>query len=195
MRSLLFAGAATALSALACDSTKSTGEVVTMESPESNSLIDHQVKRIDGSSTTLADYRGKALLIVNTASECGFTPQYAGLQELYEKYQSRGFEVLGFPSNDFGGQEPGTCEAIQQFITDEYQVTFPMFDKVHAKGSDIAPLYKTLTQETPEGIRGAVRWNFTKFLVDPKGHVVARFESSVKPGSNEIRDALESVLP
>ncbi|MCA9656117.1 MAG: glutathione peroxidase [Myxococcales bacterium] len=158
-------------------------------------VIDHTVKLLDGSDKSLSDYRGKALLVVNTASECGFTPQYAGLQELYAKYKDRGLEVLAFPSNDFGGQEPGGPEEIRSFVDERYSVEFEMFDKVHAKGSEIAPLYRTLTEQTGEGIAGEVKWNFTKFLVDPQGHVVARFDSAVDPTAPELVEALEKVLP
>nr|WP_323137353.1 glutathione peroxidase [Paraliomyxa miuraensis] len=158
-------------------------------------MVEHTVKLIDGADKSLADYRGRALLVVNTASECGYTPQYADLQELYAKYKERGLEVLAFPSNDFGGQEPGTPDEIRQFVDSKYHVEFEMFDKVAIKGSDKAPLYKTLTEETAEGIRGEVEWNFTKFLVDPEGRVVGRFESGVSPTSPEVVAAVEAVLP
>ncbi|MEM9461561.1 MAG: glutathione peroxidase [Myxococcota bacterium] len=160
-----------------------------------DALVDHAVKLLDGTEKNLSDYRGKALLVVNTASECGYTPQYADLQELYGKYKDRGFEVLAFPSNDFGGQEPGTSEQIRDFVDTKYSVEFEMFDKVVIKGPDKAPLYKTLTEQTAEGIRGEVEWNFTKFLVDPQGRVVQRFDSSVKPTAPEVFEAIEQVLP
>lgn len=158
-------------------------------------MIDHTVQTLKGETVALSSYRGKALLIVNTASECGYTPQYDGLEKLYETYRDRGLVVLGFPSNDFGGQEPGSAEEIGAFCRKNYGVTFPLFAKVHAKGAEIAPLYKTLTQDTGAGIKGDVRWNFTKFLVDPKGDVVARFEPKVEPGSHELVAAVEKVLP
>jgi glutathione peroxidase len=157
--------------------------------------IDHVVETIEGGQQSLAELRGKAILIVNTASQCGFTPQYAKLQELYGRYKDRGLVVLGFPSNDFGEQEPGDAAEIKEFVASKFAIDFPMMNKVHAKGPEIAPLYKTLTEETPEGIRGEVKWNFTKFLVDPKGHVVARFESPVDPLSPEVTEAIEKVLP
>ncbi len=135
------------------------------------------------------------MLLVNVASECGFTPQYAQLQELYGKYKDRGLVVLGFPSNDFGGQEPGDAAQIKEFVTSKFAVDFPMMAKVHAKGPEIAPLYKTLTEETPEGIKGEVKWNFTKFLVDPTGKVVARFDSNVDPMGPEMVAAVEKTLP
>ncbi len=155
----------------------------------------HTVETLDGKPQRLADLRGKAVLIVNTASECGFTPQYAKLQELYGRYKDRGLVVLGFPSNDFGGQEPGDAAEIQEFVASKYAVDFPMMNKVHAKGAEIAPIYKSLTQETPEGIRGEVKWNFTKFLIDPEGRVVQRFEPPVDPLSQEVLTAVEGALP
>jgi glutathione peroxidase len=158
-------------------------------------VIDHVVQSLSGESVDLATYRGRALLIVNTASRCGFTPQYEGLQAIHERYADRGLVVLGFPSNDFGGQEPGTAEEIATFCKKNYGVTFPMMAKVHAKGPDKAPIYRTLTEETPEGIRGEIGWNFTKFLVNPDGAVVARFNSSVDPTSKELTGAIEAVLP
>ncbi|MBZ5716048.1 glutathione peroxidase [Nannocystis pusilla] len=157
--------------------------------------IDHVVETLDGGQQKFADLRGKAILVVNTASQCGFTPQYAKLQELYGRYKDRGLVVLGFPSNDFGEQEPGDAAQIKDFVASKFAVDFPMMNKVHAKGPDIAPIYKTLTEETSEGIRGEVKWNFTKFLIDPAGHVVARFESPVDPLAPEVTAAIEKVLP
>jgi glutathione peroxidase len=158
-------------------------------------VIDHQVQTLQGETIKLDQFRGKALLIVNTASECGYTPQYEGLQKIYDKYQARGLVVIGFPSNDFGAQEPGSAEDIATFCKKNYGVTFPIMAKVHAKGPEIAPVYKTLTQDTPEGIKGDVKWNFTKFLVDPTGKIVARFEPKVTPESPELTGAIENVLP
>ncbi|MEZ4381841.1 MAG: glutathione peroxidase [Nannocystaceae bacterium] len=158
-------------------------------------VITHVVETLDGTQQDLGELRGKAVLIVNTASECGFTPQYAKLQELYGRYKDRGLVVLGFPSNDFGAQEPGDADAIKSFVQSEYAVDFPMMAKVHAKGPEIAPIYKTLTEETGEGLRGEVKWNFTKFLIDPEGKVVARFESPVDPMSDEVVSAVEKALP
>jgi len=158
-------------------------------------ILDHEVETLDGVKQKLSDYRGKAVLLVNVASECGYTPQYAQLQELYGKYKDRGLVVLGFPSNDFGGQEPGDAAQIKEFVTSKFAVDFPIMAKVHAKGPEIAPLYKTLTQETPEGIKGEVKWNFTKFLVDPTGKVVARFDSGVDPMGPEVVAAVEKNLP
>jgi glutathione peroxidase len=158
-------------------------------------IIDQEVKLLDGSPKSLADYRGKALLVVNTASECGFTPQYAELQELYGLYKDRGLEVIAFPSNDFGGQEPGTPEEIEAFVHSKYAVQFEMFDKVVTKGDAKDPLYRVLTEDTGEGIKGELAWNFTKFLIDPQGRVVRRFEPAVKPTDPELIAALEQVLP
>ncbi len=157
--------------------------------------LDHEVETLEGTKQKLSDYRGKAVLLVNVASECGYTPQYAQLQELYGRYKERGLVVLGFPSNDFGGQEPGDAKQIKDFVTSKFAVDFPMMAKVHAKGPEIAPLYKTLTEETPETMKGEVKWNFTKFLVDPNGKVVARFESAVEPMSPELTAAVEKALP
>jgi glutathione peroxidase len=158
-------------------------------------VIDHQVQTLEGETIKLDKFRGNVLLIVNTASECGFTPQYEGLEKIYEKYKDRGLVVVGFPSNDFGQQEPGSAQEIATFCKKNYGVTFPMMAKVHAKGPEIAPVYKTLTQDTPEGIKGEVKWNFTKFLVDKDGKIVARFESKVTPESPEVTGAIEKLLP
>ncbi|MCB9730811.1 MAG: glutathione peroxidase [Deltaproteobacteria bacterium] len=152
------------------------------------------VQTIDGEQKALADYRGKALLIVNTASECGYTPQYADLQKLYGEYHDRGLEVLAFPSNDFGAQEPGTPDEIKKFTSEHYSVEFPLFAKVQTSGEEQAPLYELLTEKTPEGIRGPVKWNFTKFLVDRAGKVVARFEPATKPLDPKVTKAIDEVL-
>jgi glutathione peroxidase len=157
-------------------------------------IVDHVVESLDGEIVDLASFRGKALLIVNTASECGYTPHYAGLQELSQRYADRGLLVLGFPSNDFGGQEPGSHEQIRAFCTKNFGVTFPMFAKIHTKGPEIAPLYRTLTQEGPAATRGDVKWNFTKFLVDQDGMIVARFEPRTEPLSPDIVSAIELLL-
>jgi glutathione peroxidase len=157
------------------------------------SLYDIPLTANDGTSRTLRAYAGKALLLVNTASECGYTPQYAGLQALYERYRDRGLEVLGFPSNDFGAQEPGTDAEIRTFCETRYRTTFPLFSKLVVKGPGKHPLYQRLTH-TP-GMEGEVRWNFNKFLVDPSGAVVARFDSKVDPLDNELLQQIEDVLP
>jgi glutathione peroxidase len=157
--------------------------------PAASSVYEFSPKSIDGKVAPLSAYKGKVLLIVNVASKCGYTPQYAGLEALYRKYKDRGLVVIGFPANNFGGQEPGSDEEIKQFCTRTYNVTFPMYSKVSAKGSDIAPLFQFLTQGT-----GEVRWNFTKFLVDGDGKVIGRFEPGVAPESAELTSAIEKAL-
>lgn len=152
--------------------------------------LDLTVSDIAGKPVPLTSYRGSVVLIVNVASECGYTPQYAELQQLYTKYKDRGLVVLGFPSNDWGGQEPGDGAAIQKFASTEYGVTFPLMAKVHTTGAEIAPLYKTLLAKM-----GPVSWNFTKYLVDAKGEVVARFDSAVTPLSPQLTSAIEALLP
>lgn len=154
-------------------------------------ITDVTVTTIDGKEKPLADYVGKVLLIVNVASRCGFTPQYTGLEALYQKYHAQGLEVLAFPCNDYGGQEPGTNEEIAQFCSATYDVTFPLFDKVHAKGSQQHPLYR---RETTVDSAGEVSWNFEKFLVNKQGEVVARFKSAVKPDAPELVGAIEEAL-
>jgi glutathione peroxidase len=165
-----------------------TGEK--MESVHSFTLKD-----IDGKEVNLGQYRGKVLLLVNVASKCGLTPQYEGLQAVYQKYQGQGLVVLGFPANNFMGQEPGTNEEIKSFCSLKYNVTFPMFSKISVKGDDIHPLYKFLTdkQTNPEH-GGEIKWNFNKFLVDKNGKVIARFEPKVQPNSPEVVQAIESAL-
>jgi glutathione peroxidase len=163
--------------------------------PATPAVIDHTVTTLEGDSLELASFRGKPLLIVNTASKCGYTPQYAGLQRLHERYAARGLVILGFPSNDFGGQEPGTEAEIGAFCRKNYGVSFQMMAKVHAKGPEIAPLYRTLTEQSAEDIRGEIKWNFTKFLIDGDGHVVARFGSSVDPEDPQLIAAIEKLLP
>jgi len=157
-------------------------------------VLDHVLETLEGEPFPLAALRGKVLLIVNVASKCGYTPQYAGLQKLHETYGPRGLVVIGIPSNDFGGQEPGTAEEIRAFCENEYGVTFPMMAKVHARGPNIAPLYAALTQKTRPPIAGEVKWNFTKFLVDRRGVPVARFEPKVDPLSDEIVRMIEELL-
>ncbi|MGC2787117.1 MAG: glutathione peroxidase [Roseiarcus sp.] len=140
------------------------------------------LKTIDGGARTLDDFAGQALLIVNVASECGFTPQYAGLEALHRRFRARGFAVLGFPCDEFGHQEPGDEAAIQNFCTDKYDVTFPMFAKIEVNGANAHPLFKALKQEAP-GLLGtrAIKWNFTKFLVDRQLRVVRRYAPNDKP--------------
>jgi glutathione peroxidase len=150
---------------------------------------------LEGKPTNLSEYRGKTLLIVNVASRCGFTPQYAGLQALHEKYASRGLLVLGFPCNQFGAQEPGTPEQILEFCDTNYAVTFPLFAKLEVNGAGRHPLYTELTQEPDgSGNAGDVEWNFEKFLVTPSG-AVQRFRPSVKPDDAQLVQAIEKALP
>jgi glutathione peroxidase len=149
---------------------------------------------IDGKPAPLADYKGKVVLVVNVASKCGYTPQYAALESTYEKYKDQGFVILGFPANNFGAQEPGTNEEIKTFCTRKYNVSFPMFSKISVKGDDQAPLYAYLTKDTGAGLTGDIKWNFTKFLVDKNGNVVKRFEPAVTPDSKEVTEAIEKQL-
>jgi len=149
---------------------------------------------IDGEPIPLSTYQGKVVLLVNVASRCGFTPQYAALESLYEKYKDQGLVILGFPANNFGGQEPGTNAEIKTFCSTRYNVTFPMFAKVSVKGADCTPLYQYLTQQANPSLAGDIKWNFTKFLVDRHGKVVARFESRVTPDSREVVEAIEKLL-
>jgi glutathione peroxidase len=158
------------------------------------SVYDFKVKTIDGKETSLAQYKGKALLIVNTASQCGYTPQYAGLEALYEKYKNRGLVVLAFPSNDFGGQEPGSNAEIKTFCELNYKTKFPLFAKIDVKGDSAAPLYKYLTG-LPGRQGGPITWNFNKFLVAPDGTVVEHFDSKAEPSGPVLAKQVEQVLP
>jgi glutathione peroxidase len=166
------------------------GMVMTTSVFSASNVHEFTLNSIDGKPAPLSAYRGKVVLIVNVASRCGFTPQYAGLEALYEKYKDRGFVILGFPANNFGGQEPGTNEEIKTFCSTKYNVTFPMYSKISVKGDDKAPLYQFLTDTTGSEIQ----WNFTKFLVDKDGKVVARFESKVTPDSPDVAAAIEKAL-
>ncbi|QGQ95804.1 glutathione peroxidase [Paenibacillus psychroresistens] len=180
------------------------------------SIYDFKANTIRGTEASLADYEGKVILIVNTASKCGFTPQYTELQKLYEQFKDQGLVVLGFPSNQFGGQEPGTNDEVDSFCQINYGVTFPLFEKIEVKDEHKHPLFAYLTEEAPfkgfdqESPRGKmmhdmftgkmpeqletdeIKWNFTKFLIDRKGHVVQRFESPIEP--QDIAPAIEAVL-
>jgi glutathione peroxidase len=159
-----------------------------------SSLYSFTLNSIDGKPAPLAEYKGKVVLIVNVASQCGYTPQYSALESIYEKYKDQGFVILGFPANNFGAQEPGTNEEIKTFCTRKYSVTFPMYAKISVKGDDQAPLYSYLTKETGPGITGDIKWNFTKFLVDRNGKVVQRFEPAVTPDSKDVTAAIEKQL-
>jgi len=150
--------------------------------PMANTVYDFDVTTLAGASQKLSAYRGKTLLIVNVASACGFTPQYAGLEALYRKYRDQGFEVLGFPCNQFGGQEPGSAEDIATFCSTKYDVTFPLFAKIDVNGAKAHPLYEHLKAEAPGALgTKAIKWNFTKFLVNSRGEVVQRYGSSTTP--------------
>jgi glutathione peroxidase len=160
------------------------------------SIHDVKVASIDGEEKSLGEYAGKALLIVNVASKCGLTPQYEGLQKLYDTYKDRGLEVLGFPCNQFMGQEPGTNEEIKEFCSLNFGVSFPLFDKIDVNGERRHPLYAQLT-EVPdaEGKTGDVVWNFEKFLVSPSGEIAGRFRPGVLPEAPELVEAVEAQLP
>jgi glutathione peroxidase len=149
-------------------------------------------KTIHGHDSTLADFTGKVVLLVNVASKCGNTPQYEGLEALYEKYKDKGLVVIGFPANNFGGQEPGSNEDILKFCTTEYKVSFPMMAKISVKGEDKHPLYQYLTEKSP--FPGDIQWNFGKFLLDREGKVVARFAPKTQPESEEVVKAIEGAL-
>ena len=158
-------------------------------------VLSHTVKNIDGKDVKLDQFTGQVLLIVNTASKCGFTPQYEGLEKVYRTYKDQGFTVLAFPANNFGGQEPGSNEEIRTFCTTKYDVTFPVFGKISVKGEDIAPLYKTLTsKESDPEFAGDIQWNFTKFLIGRDGKVRARFDSKTKPEAIQVSAAIEAAL-
>ena len=158
-----------------------------------DNISDISVKDMNGKEVKLADYKGKVLLIVNVASKCGYTPQYKGLEAVYKKYKDKGFEILGFPCNDFGGQEPGTNEEIKTFCSSKYDVTFKLFDKIKVLGDERSPLYARLINNDVTD-KGDVQWNFEKFLIDKNGNIVARFRSKVTPESNEVTQAIEKEL-
>jgi glutathione peroxidase len=158
-------------------------------------IHDFVMKDISGADLPLSRFRGKALLLVNVASKCGFTPQYSGLQSLYERYKEKGFEILGFPANDFLWQEPGSDSEIKQFCSTKYNVSFPLFSKISVKGKNIHPLYKLLTEkETNPRFSGKITWNFNKFLVNKEGEIVARFDSKVDPLDEQVLKAVEAAV-
>jgi glutathione peroxidase len=159
-----------------------------------SSIYTFTLNSIDGTPAPLANYKGKVVLVVNVASQCGYTPQYSALEATYEKYKDQGFVILGFPANNFGAQEPGTNEEIKTFCTRKYSVTFPMYSKISVKGADQAPLYTYLTKDAGPGVAGEIKWNFTKFLVDRNGNVVQRFEPAITPDSKEVISAIEKQL-
>lgn len=157
------------------------------------SIYDIPVKDIDGTATNLSAYKGKVLLIVNVASKCGFTPQYTALEATYKKYSDQGFVILGFPCNQFGGQEPGSDEVIKEFCTSKYFITFPLFDKIEVNGANRHPLYVMLAGESSP-FPGNIKWNFTKFIISKDGKILNRFDSKVTPDSPQITTAIEAAL-
>ena len=160
------------------------------------SIYDQKISTLEGKPADLAEYKGKALLMVNVASKCGLTPQYEGLEKLHEEYASRGFEVLGFPCNQFMGQEPGTADEIREFCDTNYNVQFPLFQKIDVNGAQQHPIYAELEQQADaDGEAGDVKWNFEKFLVSPAGDVVARFRPQVTPEDPGMVEAIEAQLP
>jgi glutathione peroxidase len=162
-------------------------------SARAESIYDIKVKDIDGKEVSMADYKGKVLIIVNVASKCGYTPQYKGLQADYEKYKDKGFVVLGFPCNQFNNQEPGTDAEIKQFCASKYFVTFPMFDKIEVNGANRNPLYVLLAgKDSP--FPGNITWNFNKFLIGKDGKILKRFDSKITPESSELTQAVEAAL-
>ncbi|HEV7720175.1 MAG TPA: glutathione peroxidase [Iamia sp.] len=159
-------------------------------------LSDHSIKNLDGSDADLGALQGKTVLAVNVASKCGLTPQYAGLEKLQATYADKGFTVVGFPCNQFMGQEPGTAEEIQTFCSTTYGVTFPIMEKIDVNGDDRHPLYAELTRTADaEGHDGDIRWNFEKFLIGPDGQVKARFAPQVEPEDAQVTTAIEAALP
>lgn len=163
-----------------------------MAQKETTRFYSFKNKSIDGKDISMGTYKGKVVLIVNTASKCGFTPQYEGLESLYKKYQAKGLVILGFPCNQFGGQEPGNAEEIAKFCSLKYNVTFPMFQKIEVNGDNSDPLYKYLKEALPGTLGNDIKWNFTKFLLDKKGNPVTRYGSSTKP--EDIAADIEKLL-
>jgi glutathione peroxidase len=159
-----------------------------------SNIYDFTLPLLDGKEAPLANYKGKVVLVVNVASRCGFTPQYSALESIYEKYKDRGFVIIGFPANNFAGQEPGTNEEIAKFCSSKYNVQFPIYGKISVKGDDQAPLYSYLTKEANPAVAGDIKWNFTKFLVDRNGNVVQRFEPATTPDSPQVIAAIEKLL-
>jgi glutathione peroxidase len=166
-----------------------------MAAAQTKNIYDFTMKSIDGQPVSLSTYRGKVVLLVNVASRCGYTPQYTGLEALYEKYKDRGLVIVGIPANNFAAQEPGTNEEIKKFCSTKYNVSFPMMAKVSVLGADKTPLYQFLTDQSQDPkFAGDIKWNFTKFLFDRSGKPVARFEPAVTPDSAEVQSAIESAL-
>jgi glutathione peroxidase len=159
---------------------------------DKKSIYDFTMRTIDGKEKSLSDYKGEVLLVVNVASQCGYTPQYKDLEEVFEKYKGKGFRILAFPANNFGEQEPGSDQEIKTFCQTNYSVTFDLFSKISVKGDDQHPLYRYITKESP--FPGDVKWNFQKYLVDKDGNIVAMFPSRVKPTDKAFIEKVESLL-
>lgn len=174
----------------------SPAETQSKESSTVNKTIyNFKMKDIDGKDVSLNKFKGKVVMVVNVASHCGYTPQYEQLEALYKKYKNQGLVILGFPANNFHGQEPGTNEEIKQFCTSKYGVTFPMFAKISVKGEDIDPLYQYLTSKDDDPkFAGDITWNFNKFLIDKHGNIIDRFDSKIKPDDETVTSALETAL-
>ena len=190
LRSLPILGLAVAATVIAKDVVKEP-----TDKPAKTGPLEFKVKDIDGKDVNLADYKGKVVLMVNVASKCGNTPQYAGLEAMYEKYKDQGLVVIGFPANNFLSQEPGNNRQIKEFCDATYHIKFPMMDKVSVKGDDQAPIYKYLTEPATNGeFAGEVEWNFGKFLIDRNGAVIARFNPKTKPESEMVVGAVEKAL-
>jgi len=162
------------------------------ETKHPSGIYDFTMDDIDGNPVPLRTFKGRVLLVVNTASFCGNTPQYGGLQTLYERYRDQGFEILAFPANDFGKQEPGTNEEIAEFCYTKFALEFPLFSKITVKGTDIHPLYHYLTEQSP--FKGEVKWNFQKYLIDRNGQVIARYRPGLKPLSEQLVQDIEGAL-
>lgn len=163
--------------------------------PGGASALDHVVKDIEGNDHDLAQHKGKVVMIVNVASKCGMTPQYAQLQKLYASHKERGLVIIGFPANDFGNQEPGSDEEIAAFCTDKFDVTFPMMSKITVKGDAKHPVYAHLTAEASAGeYAGEIKWNFTKFVLDRNGQIIARFTPNTKPDDPKVLEVVEKAL-
>jgi glutathione peroxidase len=185
------ASLASALHALGCTRTPAPTKVDERTAPvTTQTAYDFSLNTIDGAPLSLAQYKGKVLLIVNVASECGFTPQYEGLEQLHEKYAARGLVLMGVPSNEFGHQEPGTNEEIKEFCSSKFHVTLPMFEKIVVKGEGQHPLYQWLTSNDKD----SVSWNFNKFLIDRQGRLVKHFGTRVTPMSDDLTKAIEAQL-
>ncbi len=187
----MFKGLAIFITGLFCGAHGRTEDKMAVSN---QSIYDFKVKSIDGKEVSLGEYKGKVLLIVNTASHCGFTSQYKALEEIYEKYKDKGLAVLGFPSNDYGGQEPGTNAEIQTFCSTKFSVKFPMFEKGPVSGKEIQPLFKFLTETANPKFDGKIRWNFEKFIIDRNGKLIERFRSVTSPDSGRLVKILEQAL-